>query len=288
MGATMRAKQELSPEEVMPRKASWFRRLNAKWPWLKFGVAFWAIFAVVFFSAKMFWPVGDSSARGVTINGLGTRAPKVVLSSEAWAEKVKGKKLVALTFDDGPSKATTPRLLEVLAEKQAHATFFMVGNNMLANPEIVRKVAEGGHEIGGHTVGHNYLTDLSTGQVKANNAQMEEIFRDILGEKMGIMRPPGGFVDARTRAAVGMPIIYWSVDTKDWRDRNAKIVRERAVAEAKDGAIILMHDIHATTVDAVAGIIDDLRARGYEFVTISELALIKKVKMNSGTVYYSF
>ncbi len=280
----MRAKQKI---ERKVRRAAWWKRVNAEWPWLKFGLAFLAIFLAVFVSAKAFVPVRESERRPAVQN-LGLAAPKVALSQEALKMKLKGKKVVALTFDDGPSQVTTPRLLEILAEKQVHATFFMVGKEMLANPDLARRVENEGHEIGGHTVGHEYLTLYSADEIKANRARTDEIFKSVLGREMTMMRPPGGFVDEKVLAATGVPIIYWTIDTVDWRDRNAKTVRERAVSEARDGAMILMHDIHATTVEAVEGIIDDLRSQGYEFVTVSELATVKGVKLTAGTVYYAF
>ena len=124
--------------------------------------------------------------------------------------------------------------------------------------------------------------------MQADVANMDQIFMNTLGRKVAIMRPPYGAVSDIMRGYLGKPMIYWSVDPQDWKYRNAATVRANVVGAAHDGAIVLMHDIHASTVDAVANIIDDLRAQGYEFLTVSELAAARGVGLTSGVVYYNF
>lgn len=199
----------------------------------------------------------------------------------------KGK-VIALTFDDGPSTVTTPRLLEILKGRGVKATFFVLGNMALNAPEIVRREAAEGHQVASHTPYHHQLTLYTEAQVRVEAAEMERIFREILGVAPTLTRPPYGAFDAKVAAGLGQPMILWSVDPRDWADRNAATVCTRVVSAAFDGAIILVHDIHATTVEAVPCIIDGLRAQGYEFMTVTELAAYRGVTLANGVAYYHF
>lgn len=201
---------------------------------------------------------------------------------------VGGRKVIALTFDDGPSPATTPRLLDILRGREAKATFFVLGTMAQRSPDILRREVAEGHEIASHTPYHNQLTKLSFAQVRAEAVEMDRIFTEILGMRPPFTRPPYGSQNATVGQALGQPMVLWSIDPRDWADRNANVVCTRVVNAAKDGAIILVHDIHASTVDAVPCIIDSLRARGYEFLTVSELAKVRGVTMVNGGVYYNF
>lgn len=200
----------------------------------------------------------------------------------------EGKKLVALTFDDGPSAATTGRLLDILKAKGVRATFFVVGSMAQRSPDLVRREAAEGHEVGSHSTYHQDLSKLGAADLQAEVAEMDRIFTEILGRKAGIMRPPYGAVSDVMRGYLGKPMIYWAVDPLDWKYRDAATVRGNVVGATFDGAVVLLHDIHSSTVDAVAGIIDDLRAQGYEFLTVSELAAARGVSLSNGVVYYHF
>lgn len=202
--------------------------------------------------------------------------------------EVEGNKVIALTFDDGPSTATTPRLLDILQDRGVHATFFVLGNLAVRSPDLVRREEAEGHEVASHTPYHHQLTKLSATQVQAEAAEMDRIFREILGHVPPFTRPPYGSYNATVGRALGQPMILWSIDPRDWADRNANIVCTRVTSAARDGAIILVHDIHATTVEAVPCIIDNLRARGYSFLTVSELAVYRGVQMVNGVAYGSF
>lgn len=199
-----------------------------------------------------------------------------------------GSKLIALTFDDGPSGATTPRLLDILAQKQVKATFFVLGSMAQRAPEIVKRAEVEGHEVGSHTPWHDNLVKLSAAEIQAQAATMKQMMTEILGHGPKLTRPPYGSVDQKVRDNLGQPLIIWSIDPEDWKYRDAATVRANVVNNAFDGAIILMHDIYGSTVDAVAGIIDDLRAQGYEFLTISELAQTRGESLVNGTSYYYF
>ncbi|KOX18098.1 polysaccharide deacetylase family protein [Nocardiopsis sp. NRRL B-16309] len=184
-----------------------------------------------------------------------------------------GTKCVALTYDDGPGGGT-PALLDTLAEYDARATFFVTGGPVMADPLTVRRAYAEGHEIANHTLGHPDLTGLSESGVRAELATVQaQIYRET-GYTPDLMRPPYGATDetvASVTADMGLAQILWNIDTNDWKDRDAAVVKGRALNGASDGAIILMHDIHPTSVAASRGIIRELDARGYTMVTVSQL-----------------
>ncbi|MFG1700405.1 polysaccharide deacetylase family protein [Nonomuraea sp. NPDC049309] len=183
-------------------------------------------------------------------------------------------KCVALTFDDGPGEHT-PRLLDLLRERDVRATFFVIGEMVAADKggRTVRRIVDEGHEIGNHSWSHPSLTSLPLHGIKRELRSTEEIVQRLTGVRMRVMRPPYGATDARVAAETrreGLAQILWTLDTLDWRDRVTETVAKRA-GHARPGSIVLMHDIHRTTVDAVPKVLDTLTRRGFTFVTISEL-----------------
>ncbi|WP_159941350.1 MULTISPECIES: polysaccharide deacetylase family protein [unclassified Nocardiopsis] len=180
---------------------------------------------------------------------------------------------VALTYDDGPG-GRTPELLDVLAEYDARATFFVTGYPVMEHPHTVRRAYAEGHEIANHTLDHPDLARMSPDAVRANLETVQALVYRETGYTMDLMRPPYGSTNetvAEVTADMGLAQILWSVDTNDWRDRKTPVVSSRAVEGASDGAIILMHDIHGTTIDATRSIVSELDARGYTMVTVSQL-----------------
>lgn len=182
---------------------------------------------------------------------------------------------VAMTFDDGPHPTLTPRLLDILAQRHIHATFFLIGQNAQRYPSIVKRIAAEGHEIGNHTWTHPILSKLSDERVHSELQQTADAIRAATGADIRLMRPPYGALTQRQRETVhrdfGYNIILWSVDPLDWKDPGASVVQSRIVAGVKPGAIILSHDIHKGTVDAMPATLDALAAQAYQFVTVSEL-----------------
>lgn len=178
---------------------------------------------------------------------------------------------VALTFDDGPSKTWTPAKLDVLKEKGVVATFFMIGNQVIAYPDIVKRIYTDGHELGNHTWDHAQLTRLDGPAIKDELAKTEAAIKNAAGQNAPVFRPPYGSYNSTVEQVSPLPIILWSVDPDDWRDRDTGIVTDRVVSATKKGDIVLMHDIYGTTEDAVPLIIDQLRAKGLCFVTVSQL-----------------
>jgi peptidoglycan/xylan/chitin deacetylase (PgdA/CDA1 family) len=180
---------------------------------------------------------------------------------------------VALTFDDGPGPDTM-RLLGILAEKNVRATFFLIGQSVADFPDQVRAELAQGEEVGDHTWSHPALTHLDDASVAEQFNRTADAIAGSDGRRPTLFRPPYGAVDARVDSvigAAGAPLILWSVDTADWLHRDPDSVYDRAISGVAPGAIILMHDVHPTTVDAVARIIDELKDRGYTMVTVSQL-----------------
>ena len=202
-----------------------------------------------------------------------------------------GKPLIALTFDDGPSGITTPKLLDELKARKVRATFFMLGRMARGNPEVVKRAYREGHEIGSHTMHHQNLVRISEAAARADVEEANQVFISLTGEKPALTRAPYGNVNAMVARVVGTPLINWTIDTNDWRKENRaepQRIVDAAIHNAFDGAIVLMHDIYPTTAEKVGEIIDGLRARGYELVTVSEMAEARGVTMGAGAEYRKF
>lgn len=184
-----------------------------------------------------------------------------------------GNKVIALTFDDGPGPYTA-HLLDILDQYGAKATFFLIGSKVSGQASVVRNIQARGHQLGNHSWSHPELPKLSVDQIAGEIDRTNEAIRQASGVKPSILRPPYGAVNGvvlEQLRARGMSSILWSVDTRDWADRNSQIVCSRAVAGARPGAVILMHDIHQTSVNAVPCILSSLKQQGYSFVTIQQL-----------------
>jgi peptidoglycan/xylan/chitin deacetylase (PgdA/CDA1 family) len=180
---------------------------------------------------------------------------------------------VALTFDDGPGP-DTGRLLDILAAKGVHATFFVLGGAANARPELVAREVNEGHAVGNHTWDHKSLVKLDDASFDNEVGQTRDTIAAASGFTPTMVRPPYGAMNDRVvgrLAALGNSTILWNVDSEDWRNKSAAISTQRILDTVKPGAIVLMHDIHAWSVDAVPGIIDALHARGYTLVTVPEL-----------------
>lgn len=194
-------------------------------------------------------------------------------------------KCVAITFDDGPGSAID-QLLATLKAHDAQATFFVLGDVSAARPTSLKKIAAAGHEIGTHTWDHEALPTLTDDQIRAELTRSADVIEKITGTRPELMRPPYGSVTKRVLGLLGQrewPVIEWSLDPEDWKDRNADVVYKRVIAGTRPGSIVLLHDIHATTVAAVPRILAELADRGYRFVTVSQLYGRKLV---AGQEYY--
>jgi len=204
-------------------------------------------------------------------------------------EPAEGERaLVALTFDDGPRRSTTEELLDGLAERGVRGTFFVIGSQVEGSEDLILRMDEEGHQLGIHTYDHVALTALSAADLAAQVDRTREALRGVLGHNGFLLRPPYGMTDAAARSRAGCPIILWSVDPKDWEDRDRARIVDAVVNEAQDGDIILLHDIYESSVEAALEIVDALHARGFLFVTVDELAQAKHVELEAGEVYRCF
>ena len=213
------------------------------------------------------------------------------------ADIPKADAYIALTFDDGPTggaEGLTVRLLDALKEHNAHATFFMCGYRIKDfHTHMDRYLAEG-HELGNHTMNHptkQTLKGQSSSFVHEEVDSNSELIESYTGQKPTVMRPVGGAYDANVEECMkesGLPIINWSIDTLDWKNRDADIIYQRIVDSAQDGDIVLMHDLRQCTLDGVVRAMETLEDRGFAFVTVSELAAIKGVTLEPGVVYTDF
>lgn len=181
------------------------------------------------------------------------------------------KKEIALTFDDGPHPVYTRKLLDGLKERGVRVSFFLIGQNIDGNEEIIRRMKEEGHLIGNHSQNHMQLSkeniDAACQQINATN---QKIF-DITGQMPTYIRPPYGSWSEELECIIPMTVALWDVDTLDWKLQNKNQIVRHVLKHADDGAVILMHDVYETSVDAALEIIDTLTKEGYNFVTVDEL-----------------
>lgn len=197
------------------------------------------------------------------------------------------KKLVALTFDDGPGPYTE-EIVDTLEKYNARATFFVLGQRVKSYPDELRAAYRGGNEIGNHSYSHPILSYEGSSTIKSQMSKTDLAIKNVIGIKPTLMRPPGGGVNSTVREVVGKPIIMWSVDTRDWETRDTQATINCVMREASDGDIVLMHDIHEPTMKAAVQLIPKLKKQGFELVTVSELAKFKGKTLKDGVVYYSF
>ncbi len=187
---------------------------------------------------------------------------------------------VAMTFDDGPHPVQTPRLLNILAERNIKATFYVVGSNVRSHPEILRRMINEGHEIGNHTRTHAYLNKLPDSQVRAELSSCHSSILAATGIPPKTMRPPYGAITSRQKSWIygefKYPSILWSVDPRDWQRPGSGVVADRIVSGTTNGAIILAHDIHKPTIDAMERALDRLLAKGFRFVTVTQLLELER------------
>ena len=190
---------------------------------------------------------------------------------------------IAITFDDGPHISNTPKLLAMLKQRNIKATFFLVGECAKQYPEIVKREVAEGHEIANHSWSHPNLAKMSDEAVRGQLQRTGDAIVAACGVKPKIMRPPYGELSSRQRAWVnadlGYKIILWDVDPLDWKFRNSEHVSHEILTHTHNGSIILVHDIHATSVDAMPATLDALLARGFKFVTVSELLAMETAKV---------
>lgn len=195
-------------------------------------------------------------------------------------------KAVALTFDDGPSRANDGRIVETLQKYGAHATFFVLGDRARVDGDILQMYLAAGCEIGSHSWNHPQLSKMKWNEIERQLVKTNKTVSKLTGGyQIQLLRPPYGSISNTMRKKVDMPMILWSLDTEDWKTRNTKKIFKEVKKEVKDGDIILMHDIYSTTADAVEKVVPWLQNKGYDILTVSELMERKGKNIEGGSAY---
>lgn len=195
------------------------------------------------------------------------------------------KPMIAITFDDGPSKNYTPVILDVLKENNAKATFFVLGCQVDKYQDVVKQISQDDHELGNHSYSHAKLTLVSDGELDEQLSETDNLIENLTGKRTSLLRPPFGYISEKFNEKVSKPIILWSVDTRDWESKNAEAIKKKVLTEVKDGDIVLMHDIYESTAEAVKEVIPQLIEMGFQFVTVSELYEYREAELLEGQVY---
>jgi peptidoglycan/xylan/chitin deacetylase (PgdA/CDA1 family) len=186
---------------------------------------------------------------------------------------------IALTFDDGPSAKLTPKLLDLLATRHIKVTFFLIGENVAEHPEIVAREAREGHELANHSWSHPNFGKMSDENVRSQIRRTDDAIRSAAGVTPTLLRPPYGSVTTRQKKWIneefGYKIALWDVDPLDWRRPGPNVVCNRIVKNTRAGSIVLVHDIHPGSIEAIPCVLSQLEAKGYKFVTVSELLAMK-------------
>ena len=209
--------------------------------------------------------IGNKAARLVAGEGM------LRLMEQALMEQSQAHPEVALTFDDGPSPKYTPLLLDGLKERNVRATFFLLGKNVKENQELVQRMQAEGHLLGNHTYNHVQLNKIPETTARQEILKTNNEIYEATGKYPEYMRPPYGAWKKNMELCVEMLPVFWDIDTLDWKSQNVDAILKAAGEEPEDGSIILMHDEYQTSVEAALLIIDRLKEKGYEFVTVDEL-----------------
>ncbi|WP_313152860.1 polysaccharide deacetylase family protein [Lacrimispora sp.] len=236
----------------------------------------------------------QSSTEGQDLNaGTAAEGQQETASQESQEQAPAGRyvdpsrPMVALTFDDGPFAPVGNQIMDCLAQYGGKATFFVVGSRVSAyGAEMQRMVAEG-HEIGNHTYEHKNLTKLSGAQIQSQINLCNDAVQAACGVRPALVRPPGGAKNGTVLANVQAPVIMWSIDTRDWKTRNAGKTVNSVMSQVRDGDIVLMHELYSQSGAAALEIIPRLTEAGYQLVTVSEMAALRG-GVAPGGVYFHF
>jgi peptidoglycan/xylan/chitin deacetylase (PgdA/CDA1 family) len=225
-------------------------------------------------------PTAAPHQPSISIGTDGPLAPRPPRAPASYRSVNTSRPFVALTFDDGPHPELTPQLLDILRQQGVRATFYVIGRNVDTYPEIARRIVSEGHEIANHTYNHPHLTQVGAARLDSEMTRTTDAIVRATGRRPTNMRPPYGSINARVEQSMlqkhGLDVIMWSVDPLDWRRPGAEVVRQRLVDGAKPGGILLAHDIHPGTIEAMSGTISDLKAKGYGFATVSQLLALQE------------
>ena len=234
-------------------------------------------------------PVGEAAGQTAQEGGQ-PQAPEAAQSAQASGGRAidPSKPMVALTFDDGPQPSVGNRIMDCLAQYGGKATFFMVGERVGSHKAEVQRMVAEGHEVANHSMNHKYFQKLGAAEIRSQVEQCNDAIEAACGVRPKLMRLPGGNVNSTVKANVNMPMIQWNIDTLDWKTKNADKTVAAVLDHVKDGDIILMHELYSQSGDAALRIIPELHRRGYQMVTVSEMAAAKGYSLEAGKLYSSF
>lgn len=232
----------------------------------------------------------NSKKAGESKKAKGTEAPQETQAPAV--EHIRkdldpDKPMVALTFDDGPYAPVGNRIMDCAEQYGGRVTFYVVGNRVNSYKSEIQRMYANGHEIGNHTQDHKYLQKLGAQEIRQQVEACNQAVAAITGEAPKTVRLPGGGKNSTVLANISQPIVLWDVDTLDWKTRNAASSVQTVLNQVKDGSVVLMHELYNASGDAAVTIIPALVERGYQLVTVSELAQFRG-GLAGGTVYYSF
>lgn len=232
----------------------------------------------------------NSKKAGESKKAKGTEAPQETQAPAV--EHIRkdldpDKPMVALTFDDGPYAPVGNRIMDCAEQYGGRVTFYVVGNRVNSYKSEIQRMYANGHEIGNHTQDHKYLQKLGAQEIRQQVEACNQAVAAITGEAPKTVRLPGGGKNSTVLANISQPIVLWNVDTLDWKTRNAASSVQTVLNQVKDGSVVLMHELYNASGDAAVTIIPALVERGYQLVTVSELAQFRG-GLAGGTIYYSF
>lgn len=200
----------------------------------------------------------------------------------------KDKKLIAFTFDDGPANESTNYLLDNLDNYDARVTFFVLGSRVSSYKDNLLKAYTTGNEIGSHTYSHLNLYKLNNYDILNEVVKTNESIKEIIGSEPTLIRPPYGNINADIKKLTNMYTVLWDIDTEDWKSKDKNKIAKNIIDNAHDGAIVLLHDIYNASVEGALIAMEELKKEGYAFVTISEMAELKNIKLDKEKSYFNF
>ena len=201
--------------------------------------------------------------------------------------KYQDKKLIAFTFDDGPSETNTNYLLDNLDKYDAKVTFFVLGSRVNSNKETIKRAYLEGNAIGSHTYNHRNLNLLSDVALMNEVKKTNEAIKEVIGTSPTLLRPPYGNLTAHGKELANMSIVLWNIDPLDWKYKDKNRVAQEIIEHAHDGAIVLVHDIYKSSVEGALLAMEELQKQGYAFVTINEMAQLRGIELDTTTSYFS-
>ncbi len=207
--------------------------------------------------------------------------------NESGYNYTNAKKSVAFTFDDSPNKNKTNKIVSYLKDNLFSATFFVLGERMKYNKDLITTIKSGGNEVGSHTYHHQNMAKMSGEEVINDFNLMNDLYKSITNEEIKLIRPPYGVIKDEEKNLLNVPIILWSLDTNDWRHRNKDYIVNYVLNNIKDGDIILFHDSYNETVEAINELLPILYSKGYQVMSVSELFKLKGLTLENNQVYHN-